>query len=909
MIHSRASSTHEVDARDRNKSLNDFHKSKSVLDLGKPLLDHNMDRTHSRSLSRASSNHDSEPKRHQINSSDAQLNEGSFNSRKSLLDPKMDMSLSRASSTQGINPKSLSRASSTQDINPKSLSRALSTQDINRKSLSRASSNHGINQKGLRISESDIQINKSSLDTSKSAFKNSDHIGGSKNILVDLTLALSDCDEEVKSPSQPIIPFWSKATSNHSISGELAKPPARRVSLNSSSISTLKFKTAKQFSDFYSPPIKGSGFLSSSTQYLSHLPVWKQNGSRNSLANTPQRNFNKSGIIVTQQNKERTHNLEAATAPNNVPFVSDLINNDESQPPALKSASRSGNFSRRFSVTKGATTVPGITTIQEEKEPLYTQNCRSLSDVAPSDDFKLTSERILNLDIHDSDNISRRSSRSSILHKNTEIGEGTIPWPSLSRAGSIASTKKDFYVTVAPISRPTLSRAQSLASTNNIEFQKSKFEKLSKKVEKISSERGSVPDSQDEKFADSSSKVDFIDEMQEIIHQTISKMFSDLLMPHFEKLNERCDKMEDVFYSLQEKYTSKNEQMNFNDSKEKQKANPEYKSRNEQHEFCGIKEKLEIDDASSFSKIRRQYKDFLKHYKKSSKTLFSRTSDMHQELQNLKQSITENNQQEIETIKKTVNIVSRKLETKVDVAVLEELARHITPSHEFKNIHKTIESILDIKINSKINLFLKHLGHSLPDSETVESISEKIALSGDLINERINQKVSECVHRRVSSKIRDMQSSIRMIEESNKLNGTLSRTDSGIGEDFKGWAKGYIDKLIIQDIKKEDSQMSSSLFSNTRSRKSPSQALVGSKKTADSILHRELDEKLYMLSTELSACKSLFSRQSMQPFYRCAQWIWNSSVLKQGSAVPWNQETVNTGISQLIQTLRISHGL
>eukprot|EP00842_Homolaphlyctis_polyrhiza_P003699 jgi/Hompol1/432/HPOL_000149-RA len=59
-------------------------------------------------------------------------------------------------------------------------------------------------------------------------------------------------------------------------------------------------------------------------------------------------------------------------------------------------------------------------------------------------------------------------------------------------------------------------------------------------------------------------------------------------------------------------------------------------------------------------------------------------------------------------------------------------------------------------------------------------------------------------------------------------------------------------------------------------------------------LEREFDEKLYLLCSDLSACKSLYAKQVSQPFYRCAQWVWKSGVLKMGSGIPWNMQTVNT---------------
>ena len=58
---------------------------------------------------------------------------------------------------------------------------------------------------------------------------------------------------------------------------------------------------------------------------------------------------------------------------------------------------------------------------------------------------------------------------------------------------------------------------------------------------------------------------------------------------------------------------------------------------------------------------------------------------------------------------------------------------------------------------------------------------------------------------------------------------------------------------------------------------------------------RDFDDKLFMLCADVSACKTMFSQQLNQPFYRCAQWLWKSGQLKLGSAVPWNIQASNTG--------------
>ena len=60
-------------------------------------------------------------------------------------------------------------------------------------------------------------------------------------------------------------------------------------------------------------------------------------------------------------------------------------------------------------------------------------------------------------------------------------------------------------------------------------------------------------------------------------------------------------------------------------------------------------------------------------------------------------------------------------------------------------------------------------------------------------------------------------------------------------------------------------------------------------------LARRFDEKLFLLSSELSQVKTAYHRATHAPFMRLAQWVWRSGTLKLGSAVPWNLQTQNTG--------------
>ncbi|KAJ3087924.1 hypothetical protein HK102_009959 [Quaeritorhiza haematococci] len=64
-------------------------------------------------------------------------------------------------------------------------------------------------------------------------------------------------------------------------------------------------------------------------------------------------------------------------------------------------------------------------------------------------------------------------------------------------------------------------------------------------------------------------------------------------------------------------------------------------------------------------------------------------------------------------------------------------------------------------------------------------------------------------------------------------------------------------------------------------------------------LTRDFDEKLFLVCSDLSACKAayqqtLLARRMGGCYQQCGQWLWKSGTLKFGSAVPWNYETLNT---------------
>ncbi|KAL7750253.1 hypothetical protein RI367_004426 [Sorochytrium milnesiophthora] len=59
-------------------------------------------------------------------------------------------------------------------------------------------------------------------------------------------------------------------------------------------------------------------------------------------------------------------------------------------------------------------------------------------------------------------------------------------------------------------------------------------------------------------------------------------------------------------------------------------------------------------------------------------------------------------------------------------------------------------------------------------------------------------------------------------------------------------------------------------------------------------LSHTMDEKLFLVASELSAVKATYAQASAHPVLRYGQWLWKSAALRHGSGVPWNLEAHNT---------------
>ncbi|KAJ3323026.1 hypothetical protein HDV06_002472 [Boothiomyces sp. JEL0866] len=198
---------------------------------------------------------------------------------------------------------------------------------------------------------------------------------------------------------------------------------------------------------------------------------------------------------------------------------------------------------------------------------------------------------------------------------------------------------------------------------------------------------------------------------------------------------------------------------------------------------------------------------------------------------------------ELQKLQDEVKVLNSILAAKVDTAVLQELARHIATRNDLKKFIR----------KSQIEKFISH---------ELRRLREDFGKQQQELERSIIKKVSTY---KVNFNVPD------------NSNADL-HTQVQIA--FRNIAEDQLKSMATRLEKLEKSKPITSSMSNSE--------------TSVKDLAREFDEKLFMLCSELTNCKSLFAMQANQPFYRCAQWVWNSGKLKLGSAIPWNLETTNT---------------
>jgi hypothetical protein len=238
------------------------------------------------------------------------------------------------------------------------------------------------------------------------------------------------------------------------------------------------------------------------------------------------------------------------------------------------------------------------------------------------------------------------------------------------------------------------------------------------------------------------------------------------------------------------------------------------------------------------------------------------------------------------------------MQSKVDTAVLEELAQHIATKEELKNYLKKEKlgkilgqyqtrqmagtmngtSILDVNQQEYFAKYESRTQETITSLfKALQELDSKISASNDANQEFVEKSLGNLKQNfelRISNLILE-KSLASKSEYDDVLQSKIEKLKSEIDRGVKEMISTSMQHIFDENT----------YFPNNEEETNP---LL--KK-----LVRDFDEKIYTICSDLSSCKQLFVSQSSQPFYRCAQWVWTSGQLKLGSAIPWNLQTSNTG--------------
>ncbi|KAJ3394540.1 hypothetical protein HDU92_006816 [Lobulomyces angularis] len=291
------------------------------------------------------------------------------------------------------------------------------------------------------------------------------------------------------------------------------------------------------------------------------------------------------------------------------------------------------------------------------------------------------------------------------------------------------------------------------------------------------------------------------------------------------------------------------------------------------------------------------------------------------------------------TKKNQINLSQQKL----DVAVLEELMKHIPTREELK---KTVRKVVEINLKT-YNKIKDDVSDSNESNFSSDSeMTNKYFLSYldkklKTVQENLNQKIQNLFQQEMSKKKVLETTSQKFIDKENVTNIIQKSVEKNISSKMDmitknleevtdrfnvamangNWdtdfsikkRRGKKNSNVDVDENTPSVQSASSDYRNSNVESNDEELSVGSsayhyrkKKTREfqdfeQVLEqvikkvtRDFDEKLYLICSDLSLCKQSLNLSKKFPLNRVGCWLWRSNTLKFGSVVPWNYESLNT---------------
>jgi hypothetical protein len=226
-----------------------------------------------------------------------------------------------------------------------------------------------------------------------------------------------------------------------------------------------------------------------------------------------------------------------------------------------------------------------------------------------------------------------------------------------------------------------------------------------------------------------------------------------------------------------------------------------------------------------------------------------------------------------------------KLNQKVDNEVLEELVKHLATREELKKIAKKRATTADLRAIEKLVADKMREFKAEMQTDEKENYPDVKNLADDSLNQKLKSELKSYISTILNQKEQNIQMDFKSKDE------------------LKEWSRIYLQNLFeskihehLENIRDQITVDHNKPIAGNVNIENVSSGMQVDEEAIERRLARQFDEKLFLVCSDLSNVKTLFSKQFEQPFYRCGQWLWKSGVLKMGSAVPWNYQTLNTGI-------------
>ncbi|KNE56936.1 hypothetical protein AMAG_02703 [Allomyces macrogynus ATCC 38327] len=231
--------------------------------------------------------------------------------------------------------------------------------------------------------------------------------------------------------------------------------------------------------------------------------------------------------------------------------------------------------------------------------------------------------------------------------------------------------------------------------------------------------------------------------------------------------------------------------------------------------------------------------------------------------------------------------VAASLTAKLDSTALDELLRHVATRDDMKKYLEKKWAVLSRHLvqNEVVPLVVAHSRNNAPDAAAQHQQMQQIL-----------QQQQEQWWARTTARVDAAEAMVAAVQDAVRRVGDNVRT--------------VAEQLELHQEQQHRPVGSSTLTPSPTRRVDDDDADApsppGFQLDAESydILHHKLastmDEKLFLLASELSAVRAAQARLATTSAWRTAMWLWKTGTLKHGSAIPWTVEAQNTDVGNFV---------